>query len=104
VSSLSSAVALEKSLQDIFEKNLETLLAVRFLRSEYIIEGGRMDSLGIDENGIEGLKRGRAQEGAVTAASLSQCWRIADARFVTLDGLGRLWTDRPAVRLRALST
>lgn len=47
----SSAVALEKSLKDIFEKNLETLLAVRFLRSEYIIEGGRMDSLGIDENG-----------------------------------------------------
>jgi len=45
------AVALEKSLQDIFEKNLEALLGVRFLASEFITEGGRMDSLGIDENG-----------------------------------------------------
>lgn len=46
-----SAIALEKSLQDVFEKNLETLLGVRFLASEYLIEGGRLDSLGIDENG-----------------------------------------------------
>lgn len=46
-----SAVALEKSLQEIFEKNLEALLGVRFLASEFMIEGGRMDSLGIDENG-----------------------------------------------------
>lgn len=45
------AVALEKSLQAIFEKNLEALLGVRFLASEFITEGGRMDSLGIDENG-----------------------------------------------------
>lgn len=45
------AIALEKSLQNIFEKNLEALLGVRFLASEFITEGGRMDSLGIDENG-----------------------------------------------------
>ena len=45
------AVALEKSLQDIFEKNLEALLGVRFLASEFVTDGGRMDSLGIDENG-----------------------------------------------------
>lgn len=45
------AVALEKSLQDLFETNLETLLGVRFLASEYVTnEGGRMDTLGIDEN------------------------------------------------------
>lgn len=46
-----SPVALEKSIQDLFERNLESLLGVRFLASEFIIEGGRMDSLGIDENG-----------------------------------------------------
>ena len=45
------AMALEKSLQDIFEKNLEALLGVRFLASEFVTDGGRMDSLGIDENG-----------------------------------------------------
>ena len=45
------AVALEKSLQALFEANLEALLGVRFLASEYITnEGGRMDTLGIDEN------------------------------------------------------
>jgi len=45
------AVPLEKSLQTLFEANLEALLGVRFLASEFIAnEGGRMDTLGIDEN------------------------------------------------------
>ena len=45
------AMALEKSLQTVFERNLETLLGVRFLASEFPTnEGGRMDTLGIDEN------------------------------------------------------
>ncbi|TNE39563.1 MAG: DUF91 domain-containing protein [Alphaproteobacteria bacterium] len=49
----SSSAPLEKSLQTLFEKNLETLLGVRFLASEYITSnGGRMDTLGIDENGF----------------------------------------------------
>ena len=47
-----TAVALEKSLQTLFEKNLEALLGVRFLASEHpTSHGGRMDTLGIDENG-----------------------------------------------------
>lgn len=48
------SIALEKSLQTLFEKNLEPLLGVRFLASEFVtgkIHGGRMDTLGIDENG-----------------------------------------------------
>jgi predicted transport protein len=45
------AMALEKSLQTLFEGNLEALLGVRFLASEFVTnEGGRMDTLGIDEN------------------------------------------------------
>lgn len=45
------AVALEKSLQTLFETNLEALLGVRFLASEFVTnDGGRMDTLGIDEN------------------------------------------------------
>ncbi|MBW6523279.1 DUF91 domain-containing protein [Sphingomonas sp. RHCKR47] len=45
------AVALERSLQTLFEANLEALLGVRFLASEFVTnEGGRMDTLGIDEN------------------------------------------------------
>ena len=46
--------SLEKSLQGIIEQNLETLLGIRFLASEYATgpkHGGRIDTLGIDENG-----------------------------------------------------
>ena len=50
----SSSVALEKSLQQTIERNMETLFGVRLLASEFSTgtrHGGRMDSLGIDENG-----------------------------------------------------
>ena len=43
---------IEKSVQTFFEKNLEALLGVRFLASEFTTSnGGRIDSLGLDENG-----------------------------------------------------
>jgi hypothetical protein len=43
---------IEKSVQVLFEKNLETLIGVRLLASEFITtHGGRIDSLGLDENG-----------------------------------------------------
>ncbi|MFO1225297.1 DUF5655 domain-containing protein [Roseateles sp.] len=44
---------LEKPLQNLIEKNLETLLGIRFLATEYATgktHGGRIDSLGLDEN------------------------------------------------------
>lgn len=47
------SAALEKSLQQQIEANLETLLGVRLLSSEYATgpkHGGRIDTLGIDEN------------------------------------------------------
>jgi len=47
------ADGLEKSLQKVFENNLETLLGVRFIATEHStgkVHGGRIDSLGIDEN------------------------------------------------------
>ncbi len=44
--------AIEKSLQVLFERNLEALLGVRFLATEFTTtHGGRIDTLGIDENG-----------------------------------------------------
>lgn len=49
-----SSVALEKSLQTLLEKQLDSFLGVRFLASEYKtgkVHGGRIDTLGIDENG-----------------------------------------------------
>lgn len=42
---------LERALQNLFEKNLENLLGVRFLASELTTSnGGRIDTLGLDEN------------------------------------------------------
>ena len=42
---------LERDLQRLVEKHLEALLGVRFLASEYATVGGRIDTLGLDENG-----------------------------------------------------
>ncbi len=43
---------IEKSVQVFFEKNLDVLLGVRFLASEFTTSnGGRIDTLGLDENG-----------------------------------------------------
>lgn len=50
-----SAIALEKSLQSYIENNLESLLGITFLESEYATgktHGGRIDTLGLDENGF----------------------------------------------------
>ena len=49
----SEAVALERSLQSQIETHLELLLGVRFLATEFSTgknHGGRIDTLGIDEN------------------------------------------------------
>jgi len=48
------SVTIEKSIQVLIEKHLETFLGVRFLASEYSTgktHAGRIDTLGLDENG-----------------------------------------------------
>jgi predicted transport protein len=49
-----SALSIEKTLQALIERNLEPMLGVRFIASEHStgkVHGGRIDSLGLDENG-----------------------------------------------------
>lgn len=46
----SKQVILEKELQLLLEENMNTFFGVTFLKSEYRITNGRMDSIGIDEN------------------------------------------------------
>lgn len=49
-----ATAVIERRLQVLFEQNLESLLGVRFLASEFStggIHGGRIDTLGIDEDG-----------------------------------------------------
>jgi predicted transport protein len=48
------SVQIEKSLQTLFESNLETLLGIKFIASEHStgpVHGGRIDTLGLDEDG-----------------------------------------------------
>ena len=48
------SVTLERSLQTLIERHLDVFLGIRFLASEYSTgktHGGRIDTLGIDENG-----------------------------------------------------
>ena len=49
----SRSATIEKSLQNLIERQMETILGVRLLASEYStgkVHRGRIDSLGIDEN------------------------------------------------------
>ena len=46
----SGCTTIEKELQNIIEKNMFEFFGVRFLQSEFRIDNGRMDSIGIDEN------------------------------------------------------
>lgn len=47
----SGTVTLEKELQTVIESNMNAFFGVTFLASEYrTTDGGRMDSIGIDEN------------------------------------------------------
>jgi len=48
-----TSVAMEKSIQTLIENNMEAFFGIKFLASEYSTgknHGGRIDSLGIDEN------------------------------------------------------
>ena len=50
----SESVTLEKSLQQLIDRHLPRFFGVRFLASEHATgrtHGGRIDTLGIDENG-----------------------------------------------------
>lgn len=100
VSQLSGgAVALEKSLQQAFERNLEALLGVRFLASEFATEGGRMDTLGIDENNspvIVEYKRS-TNENVINQGLFYLNWLMshqADFKWLVMERLGKEVADQ----------
>jgi predicted transport protein len=91
-----TAMALERSLQTLIERNMETLFGVRFLASEYSTgrrHAGRMDSLGIDENGnpvIFEYKRA-VNEGVITQGLFYLDWLMdhrGDFELLVLRQLG----------------
>ncbi|WP_098021657.1 MULTISPECIES: DUF5655 domain-containing protein [Streptomyces] len=74
--------AVEADVQSLIEAHMETMLGVTFLASEYVIDcvdGGRIDSLGIDENGapvIVEYKRG-TDAGVINQGLYYMAWLTA---------------------------
>lgn len=92
----------EKSLQTLFEANLETLLGIRFLASEFStgpVHGGRIDSLGIDEDGtpvIIEYKRA-LNENVINQGLFYLDWLMdhkKDFQWLVLDVLGKDAADK----------
>ena len=93
---LGSATVLEKSLQHLIEQNLEAMLGIRFLGSEYSTgpkHGGRIDTLGIDENAspvIIEYKRA-TNENVINQGLFYLDWLFdhrAEFRLLVMDKLG----------------
>ncbi|MBQ4567646.1 MAG: DUF91 domain-containing protein [Desulfovibrio sp.] len=95
----SSSVLLEKELQILIERNMLTFFGVRFLKSEYAITGGRMDSIGIDENNcpvIFEYKRS-SNENVINQGLFYLDWLLdhkADFQLLVMNVLGKDIADK----------
>ncbi|WP_447751967.1 DUF5655 domain-containing protein [Pseudomonas nicosulfuronedens] len=93
----SRAAAVEKQLQALIEGQMETLLGVRFLATEYTTgktHKGRIDSLGLDENGcpvIVEYKR-HSNENVINQGLFYLDWLLdhqAEFRWLVMEKLGK---------------
>ncbi|MCR4436981.1 MAG: endonuclease NucS [Clostridiales bacterium] len=95
-----TAVSIEKELQNLIEKNMEKFFGVRFLCSEYsTTHGGRIDSLGIDENNcpvIFEYKRA-SNENVMNQGLFYLDWLLdhkADFELLVMKMLGKEYSDK----------
>lgn len=95
------AAPLEKALQRLIESQMETLLGVRFLASEYATgktHKGRIDSLGLDENNcpvIVEYKR-HSHENVMNQGLFYLDWLLdhrAEFRWLVMEKLGKEVAD-----------
>ncbi|MFI8348528.1 DUF5655 domain-containing protein [Streptomyces sp. NPDC085596] len=93
---MSRLAEVEADVQGLVETHMETLLGVRFLASEYTtgpVHGGRIDSLGLDENGspvIVEYKRG-VDAGVINQGLFYLSWLVdhrAEFEHLVRDRLG----------------
>lgn len=92
--------SLERELQTLIEKNMTTFFGVTFLKSEYVTSnGGRMDSLGIDENNcpvIFEYKRA-SNENVINQGLFYLDWLLdhkADFELLVMKTLGKKYSDK----------
>lgn len=94
----SKQVTLEKELQTLLEENMQTFFGVTFLKSEYKITNGRMDSIGIDENNcpvIFEYKRS-LNENVINQGLFYLDWLLdhkADFKLLVMEVLGQKKAD-----------
>lgn len=93
-------VSLERELQTLIEKNMPTFFGVTFLKSEYTTSnGGRIDSLGIDENNcpvIFEYKRA-SNENVINQGLFYLDWLLdhkADFELLVMRILGKEFSDK----------
>lgn len=90
----SNQVTLEKELQKLLENNMTTFFGVTFLKSEYRITNGRMDSIVIDENNcpvIFEYKRS-VNENVINQGLFYLDWLLdhkADFKLLVMEVLGK---------------
>jgi len=95
----STSVTLERELQNIIEQNMEKFFGVRFLKSEFLITNGRIDSLGLDENYspvIFEYKRS-TNENVINQGLFYLDWLLdhkADFKLLVMDVLGAEEADK----------
>lgn len=95
----SNQVPLEKELQQLLEQNMSTFFGVTFLKLEYRITNGRMDSIGIDENNcpvIFEYKRS-VNENVINQGLFYLDWLLdhkADFKLLVMDTLGSEQADK----------
>ena len=96
------SVAIEKKLQNLIESQMDSFLGVRFLATEYSTGAkhrGRVDSLGLDENGcpvIIEYKR-HSNENVINQGLYYLDWLLdhkADFRLLVMDKLGKGEADK----------
>ena len=93
----SQAAALEKTLQTLVEGQMETFLGVRFLASEYATgktHRGRIDSLGIDENGCPVIVESKrhSNENVINQGLFYLDWLLdhkAEFRWLVMEKFGK---------------
>lgn len=95
------AADLEKPLQTLIEANLEPLLGIRFLATEYSTgktHGGRIDSLGLDENNCPVILEYKRSvgENVINQGLFYLDWLMdhqAEFKLLTMDKLGKAAAD-----------
>ena len=92
---------LEKPLQNLIEANLEPLLGIRFLATEYSTgktHGGRIDSLGLDENNCPVILEYKRSvgENVINQGLFYLDWLMdhqAEFKLLAMDKLGKSAAD-----------